>query len=141
MTDLATIKKALEGATPGPWSVEYKHGTTRIETGAGCTMCDEPYYPWVPGNAADWQLIALAPDMARMCIEQADRIEELEAKLQWVIRERDDTFVRMLSRAEEAEAKLEKAVAFAEIVEKCGNGPLWDLARATLAELTGGKDE
>ena len=45
------------------------------------------------------------------------------------------------STVAELEAKLAKAVEFAEIVEKCGNGPLWDLARATIAELTGGKDE
>jgi hypothetical protein len=26
-------------------------------------MCDETYYPWVPDNPADWDLIAAAPDM------------------------------------------------------------------------------
>ena len=37
---------------------------------------------WVRGIVTPWNaLIALAPDMARLCIEQADRIEELEAKL------------------------------------------------------------
>ena len=51
------------------------------------------------------------------------RIEELEAKLT------------------ECEARLEKAVAFIEIVEKCGNGPLWDLARATLKEIKGQNDD
>ena len=51
-------------------------------------------------------------------------------------------FIQELAdHAEELEAKLAQAVEFAEIVEKCGNGPLWDLARATLAELTGGKNE
>jgi len=43
------------------------------------------------------------PDMHHTA---ADRIEELQSRLRWVIQERDDTFARMLRRAEEAEAKL-----------------------------------
>jgi len=43
----------------------------------------------------------------------------------------------MADRIEELEAKLAKAVEFAEIVERCGHGALWDLARTTLAELKG----
>jgi len=43
-------------------------------------------------------------------------------------------------RIEELEAKLEKAIEFAEIVERCGHGALWDLARTTLAELKGAED-
>ena len=42
-------------------------------------------------------------------------------------------------RIEELEAKLANAIEFAEIVEQCGNGALWDLARTTLAELKGDK--
>ena len=37
-----------------------------------------------------------------------DRIIELQSRLRWVITERDDTFVRMLRRAETAEAVLKK---------------------------------
>ena len=44
-------------------------------------------------------------------------------------------------RIEELEAKLAKALEFAEIVEKCGHGALWELARTTLAELKGEQDE
>ena len=44
-------------------------------------------------------------------------------------------------RIEELEAKLAKALEFAEIVEKCGHGALWELARTTLAELKGERDE
>jgi hypothetical protein len=40
-------------------------------------------------------------------------------------------------RVEELEAKLAKAVTFAEIVEKTGHGALWPLALDTLAELKG----
>ena len=42
--------------------------------------------------------------------EAAGRIEELEAKLDWVITERDETFALMLDRAQTAEAKLAQAV-------------------------------
>jgi hypothetical protein len=60
--------EAAEGTTPGPWSVEYKHGQTRLIMGDDCVMCDETYYPWVPENERDWHLFAasrqLVPDMA-----------------------------------------------------------------------------
>ena len=45
------------------------------------------------------------------------------------------------ARITDLEAKLEKAVEFAEVVERCGHGALWDLARTTLAELKGQDDE
>ena len=53
----------------------------------------------------------------------------------------DPVKLKAADRIEELEAKLAKAVEFTKIVEKCGNGALWDLARTTLAELTGDKDE
>ena len=75
----------------------------------------------------------------------ADRIEELEAKLRWVLDERDATFALMLKRAETAEAKLAKAVELA--LEECPfqEGTInydywWNDYRSTLAELAGGKD-
>ena len=43
----------------------------------------------------------------------------------------------MADRIEELEAKLAKAITFAEIVEKCGHGALWPLALDTLADLKG----
>ena len=43
-------------------------------------------------------------------------------------------------RIEELEAKLANAIEFAEIVEQCAHGALWDLARAALAELKGAED-
>ena len=98
----------------------------------------------------------------------ADRIEELEAKLDWVITERDETFALMLDRAQTAEAKLAKAVeavidagaslaAAISLLEKGGkkaapSNKMFDQmladyrnslerTRTTLAELTGGKDD
>lgn len=55
--------------------------------------------------------------------EAADRIEELQSQLSWVIQERDDTFARMLQRAEEAEAKLAKTVdALQSVINACDQG-------------------
>jgi hypothetical protein len=83
----------------------------------------------------------------------ADRIEELEAKLDWVIVERDETFALMLDRAQTAEAKLAKAMEALEKVQTfvrelepyADQGhvlvPALHDACTTLAELTGGKDE
>ena len=89
----------------------------------------------------------------------ADRIEELQSRLRWVITERDDTFVRMLRRVETAEAKLAKALealgAFADdtnwfdAAEEDGTFyPAWrgagspeEIARTALKELTEGKHD
>ena len=76
--------------------------------------------------------------------ECIDRIEGLEAKLTTSEKYRDayaecDRIGTQAVR--ELEAKLAKAVAFIEIVERCGNAALWDLARITLAELTGGQKD
>ena len=52
------------------------------------------------------------------------RIDELEAKLKWVLKERDATFELMLKRAETAEASLEKVKDLVEraFVEGCHEG-------------------
>jgi len=71
-------------------------------------------------EAAEQRSYASAMEAQRK-LHQA-RIEELEAKLS------------------KSEALLAKAVEFAEIVERCGHGALWDLARTTLAELKGEAD-
>lgn len=42
-------------------------------------------------------------------------------------------------RIEKLEAKLAKAVTFAEIVERCGHGALWPLALDHIKELKGEK--
>lgn len=68
--------------------------------------------------------------------ETADRIEELEAKLRWVIGERDATFARMLGRAEAAEAKLAKAVDAIEKMRVSSDAMMLHVARTTLGELT-----
>jgi len=64
-----------------------------------------------------------------------DLYEELEAKLKWVIEERDNTFALMLKRAEAAEAKLATAVEALENISYGGAYTDMQIARATLAEL------
>jgi hypothetical protein len=82
----------------------------------------------------------------RAPFEAADRIEELKAKLDWVIVERDETFALMLDRAQAAEAKLAKAVESLEKLARLGNGDLYGnsdgnmIARTTIAELKGETD-
>jgi hypothetical protein len=82
--------------------------------------------------------------------EAADRIEELEAKLDWVITERDETFALMLDRVQTAEAKLAKAVDVIDWALICWDdhnkhgytmqGDWVSDARTTLAELKGEAD-
>lgn len=93
MTDILTrAKDALNGITEGPWSVEYKHGDTRLIQNGECTMCDMTYYPWTPDNLRDWEFFAAAPDLVRDlmaevtrlrkdAIKDKARVEELEADL------------------------------------------------------------
>ena len=66
-----------------------------------------------------------------------DYIEELEAVYEAAV---NDAF-EAEAYAEELEAKLAKAVVFAEIVERAGHGALWPLALDILAELKGQNDD
>jgi hypothetical protein len=103
---------------------------------------------------ADRSIISQTDNWMRERQEAADRIEELEAKLNWVIVERDETFALMLDRAQTAEAKLVKALEALERIEEAsryfGNDPEASettvryahettrrLCSATLAELKG----
>ena len=67
----------------------------------------------------------------------ADRIEELEALYAAAKHDAQEAE----AYAEELEAKLAKAVVFAEIVERAGHGALWPLALDILAELKGQNDD
>lgn len=50
--------------TPGPWTIINSNSSRKIESSDGQSlMCDEQFYPWVPENEGDWNLIAAAPDM------------------------------------------------------------------------------
>jgi len=49
--------------TPGPWTINHRDGSTKLDTPEGCIMCDEQYYPWTPDKDEDWRLIAASPDM------------------------------------------------------------------------------
>jgi hypothetical protein len=82
----------------------------------------------------------LANDLAKAQV----RIKELEAKLNWVLEERDTTFALMLKRAESAESKLSQAVeALHDAISLMPDdeGPEIDFIRTTLAELEGEKYE
>jgi hypothetical protein len=77
------------------------------------------------------------------------RIEELEAKLNWVLVERDKTFNLMLDRAQTAEAKLAKAMLALDEAIYLLDPDEEDIAKETglhrivtiCAELKGEKDE
>ena len=81
-----------------------------------------------------------------MLHEAADRIAELEDKLDWVIVERAETFALMLDRAQTAEAKLTTALevklinAMYEIATYSNDPHLVKWARESLAELKGNTD-
>ena len=101
---------------------------------------------------ADRSIISQTDNWMRERQDAADRIEELEDKLNWVIVERDETFALMLDRAQTAEAKLAKADNLAVAIERRmvdlgGFDNRFGLRKAlqeyygtTLAELKGGKD-
>ena len=64
-------------------------------------------------------------------------VEPTRGALEALLRKGDE----MADRIEELEAKLAKAVVFAEIVERAGHGALWPLALDILAELKGQNDD
>jgi len=77
----------------------------------------------------------------------ADRIEELDAQLDSTLKdrarilaERDKTFARMLNRAEDAEAKLAKALDSLDHEVKRSRRHLAGSTLSTIAELKGGEE-
>ena len=48
----------------GPWIFNKKEKVWTISDASGYPMMgNERYYPWVPSDEADWNLIAAAPDL------------------------------------------------------------------------------
>ena len=92
-----------------------------------------------------YNLMKTVQDKLNTPSSSLSRIEELEAKLDWVLVERDETFALMLDRAQTAEAKLAKAVEFISNLKQYAvaidDRHLHGKTVAILAELTGGKDE
>lgn len=82
MTDeeLAAIDARLQAATPEPWTMTEEEGDWYLRAPDGeSMMCDTQYYPWTPGRAEDWQLIAHAPtDLAALMAE----VRRLRAAIQ-----------------------------------------------------------
>ena len=81
-------------------------------------------------------------------VQMQERIKELEANLaeyKHVASAIDTQWAESQDEIADLKAKLAKAVSFSESVvryaRKGGDGYLWDQARTTLAELTGGKYE
>ena len=94
MTLINRAKAALEGATPGPWGIA-PHTTYKEEAidgefdNIGPVSVDYIYHVddiWIVCPPPDADLIALAPDLARLAVaagelaEAVDRIENLTAK-------------------------------------------------------------
>ena len=50
--------------SPGPWQITREMGETHIRTADNeSIMCDMRYYPWVPDDQDDWNLISAAPEL------------------------------------------------------------------------------
>jgi hypothetical protein len=60
------LRETLEAATPGPWSASGKHVKERTHRSLIATI--SPFY----GSEADARLIALAPELAALCLDMGD---------------------------------------------------------------------
>lgn len=63
--------------TPGPWEFR-TDGGWRLYADGECIMGNEQYYPWVPESAADWRLIAAAPELLSALCDLMQTLEFLE---------------------------------------------------------------
>lgn len=75
------LEELLGKVTQGDWRVGYERGVTKIYAGRESIMGDETYYPWVPENMNDWELIALAPSLARRVIAAEKLVDALDDAL------------------------------------------------------------
>ena len=85
-------RKLLDGATPGPWVKRCDQDGNPLPVVVSTSRGDRHHIMTADPAAsparqqADTDLIAAAPDLAQTVIDQAKRIEELEAQLagvQW----------------------------------------------------------
>ena len=100
MTDLThdAIRKLLDGATSGPWLFETVRTSCGVchkigpwphkwRHGADMSACIYDDYPSPPEGTdtmlANARLIAAAPDLARLALEQAAEIARLREALVW----------------------------------------------------------
>lgn len=129
MTDLVQrAREALEGVTEGPWATD---------EGGEVHKDGRVIYAWPKWNGADFdgpteRNMAFGVEARTLVPAMADRIEELEAKLaeadDFIVAQAKDhnsnniRLAEMAHRVRELQAKLSSAVA-------------------TIAELTGGKDD
>lgn len=78
-------RELLDMATPGPWEALFDNEA--IETDTLTVLCNtDGAVEWGRNIEHDVPLAAAAPDLAQTVIDQAKRIEELEAQLagaQW----------------------------------------------------------
>jgi hypothetical protein len=93
--DAGRLETPVRQHTLGPWRFNQQMGEpwTISDANGHSLMGDEQYYPWVPGDEADWHLIAAAP--------------ELLAFAQWFLENRDGPGRSM------AQAAVDKAVGAA----------------------------
>jgi NADPH-dependent ferric siderophore reductase len=132
------VAKMLEGVTPGPWTVEYKYGTTQLMMGDSCQMCDETYYPWTPDNLKDWHFIAWAREAvpalaARLAEVEAEKRETVMQSLADLGQAQEAYEAQLTAEAEVARLREYYAASEAFAAEKTtGNGTRLVRARAAL---------
>ena len=124
MTDTSrdAVERLLENVTPGPWRIK-----DCAAMGYRCTN----YYQEIWNDETD---ILVTTEVTRAHNDGG------AANMRFIAAARD-LVPALLARAEAAESKLAKAVEALETIVDNGGAGSYHLARTTLAELTGGKDE
>lgn len=91
----------------GPWRVTCERGCTHIRSAENeSLMCDETYYPWVPENQKDWDLIAAAPELLEsleairtMLWERPDIADKLRPLMGFREKELEQAACRAIAKA------------------------------------------
>ena len=117
MTTLADkARKALEGATPGPWEVhhnEHHPGALTVEGPTirclGFTIASDVDEKGALQRIRDANLIALAPDLARAYLDTLNKLEKAEKTMRFAA-DRIKTMLEAVGEMEAEQDKLRKAL-------------------------------
>jgi hypothetical protein len=84
MIDLAELVEKVKGHTPGPWEYILGTGFDVFDVAESHVVC-RGWNSYRPKLEADARLIAAAPELLTLALEQAQEIKRLKGAILWAL--------------------------------------------------------